>query len=199
MASLNDLTAALPRLSPRDQEFARSLLNGAARFGSLSMKQGEWVKRLVERANAPRPTPVQVGDLSSVIALFDRAGQHLRRPAIVLNCQGLGNVRLNVAGQRARVPGSLNVTDDGPYESRRFYGRIHRDGTFEPSRASAPGLVDYLIRFARDPAGVAAEHGLMTGNCCFCRRTLTDERSTAVGYGPTCAEHYGLPWGSPRA
>ena len=27
---------------------------------------------------------------------------------------------------------------------------------------------------------------------------LLDERSTAVGYGKTCAEHYGLSWGSTK-
>ena len=26
-------------------------------------------------------------------------------------------------------------------------------------------------------------------------RALSDDRSTAVGYGPICADHFGLPWG----
>lgn len=37
--------------------------------------------------------------------------------------------------------------------------------------------------------------GLLYGQCVFCSRTLTDERSIAVGYGETCASHNGLPWG----
>ena len=52
-----------------------------------------------------------------------------------------------------------------------------------------------LREFADDPARVAGEHGRLTGNCCFCHHTLEDARSTAVGYGPVCASHYGLPWG----
>ena len=32
--------------------------------------------------------------------------------------------------------------------------------------------------------------------CCFCNRALEDERSTAVGYGPICAGHFGLAWGN---
>jgi hypothetical protein len=32
----------------------------------------------------------------------------------------------------------------------------------------------------------------------FCRLTLTDARSTAVGYGQTCAGHWGMPWGEAR-
>ena len=35
-----------------------------------------------------------------------------------------------------------------------------------------------------------------SGRCCFCHQSLDDERSTARGYGPVCAEHFGLPWGS---
>jgi hypothetical protein len=30
-------------------------------------------------------------------------------------------------------------------------------------------------------------------------RALSDDRSTAVGYGPICADHYGLPWGEAAA
>ena len=52
-----------------------------------------------------------------------------------------------------------------------------------------------LVALATDPAKVAAEHGKLTGKCCFCNRKLDDKRSTEVGYGPICAEHYSLPWG----
>ena len=66
-----------------------------------------------------------------------------------------------------------------------------------------PGIVevigDALVRWARDPVGVAAEHGRMTGACCFCRRTLTTDESLAVGYGPVCATRYHLPWGNTPA
>lgn len=46
---------------------------------------------------------------------------------------------------------------------------------------------------------LAAKHGIDHGNCIFCHRDLTDERSDPVqggaGYGPTCARKYSLPWG----
>jgi hypothetical protein len=41
----------------------------------------------------------------------------------------------------------------------------------------------------------AAEFGHVTGQCVFCSRLLTDERSLAVGYGPVCASKNGLAWG----
>lgn len=148
---------------------------------------------------APKPASatVQVGDIAGIITLFDRAKKHLKAPAIVL--QGpAGWLRINVAGEQARVPGSLNVTD---YDQRQddgrrvWYGRITRDGAFSPSRDADASILPYLARFAADPAKVAGEHGRLTGRCCFCNRPLSDERSTAVGYGGTCADRYGLPWG----
>lgn len=41
----------------------------------------------------------------------------------------------------------------------------------------------------------AAKFGHVTGQCVFCSRKLTDERSVTVGYGPVCAERESLPWG----
>lgn len=41
----------------------------------------------------------------------------------------------------------------------------------------------------------AAHFGQLYGLCVFCTRTLTDERSIEVGYGPVCAERENLPWG----
>lgn len=37
--------------------------------------------------------------------------------------------------------------------------------------------------------------GDLYGQCIFCGLKLTDERSITAGYGPTCAENRGLPWG----
>ena len=53
-------------------------------------------------------------------------------------------------------------------------------------------------------AGVTADHRLTAEQasifgkthafCVFCARDLTDQRSLAVGYGPTCADNYDLPY-----
>jgi hypothetical protein len=46
---------------------------------------------------------------------------------------------------------------------------------------------------------MASKFGVTHGNCMFCRNDLTDDRSNpaqgGVGYGPTCAKKFGLPWG----
>jgi len=143
---------------------------------------------------------MQIGEMAGLLQLFDRAAQHLRNPAIVLNVPHTETtLRITRAGQSAAVPGSLNVLDNTQVSPRtgrrRWYGRVTRAGVFEMAPNATPLMAVRLHDLAADPVRVAAEHGRLTGNCCFCNRSLEDERSTAVGYGPVCAGHYGLPWG----
>jgi hypothetical protein len=156
---------------------------------------------IVPRAPQPAAAPVGVGDLSRIVAMFARAARHLRFPAIVLD-----GFRVSIAGARAAQPGSLTVTGvDAVFNSYRgraerpWFGRVSTAGEFQPGRNAPDLLADKLRRFAADPAGEAAAYGRLHGRCCFCNHPLRDERSTAVGYGPDCADHYGLPWGAREA
>jgi hypothetical protein len=206
-ASIATLTAHRDNLTANDRSFADSLLYSVrTQRRPPSDKQLYWIGKMAERAKnggkEPERVKTTVGDLSGVMALFDKARRHLQFPAIVLGWRDsrdhIHEVRLNVAGERARVPGSINVIDEA---DRAWFGRILKDGAFEHSpRIDVPTAVAELLgRFACDPVGVAGEHGRLTGKCCFCNTALTDERSTSVGYGPTCAKNYGLPWGKAAA
>lgn len=193
---------------------------GATRRETLGAYQGrnKWGDHLwsiVPQTRVPQAT-AQVGELAGVLALFAKAKTHLRWPAIVLSVPELETeteigfaVRITVAGPKAKVPGSLTVTEndrtttnnDGE-PAREWLGRVTVDGTYQPARA-ANGRADAIARrlgeLAANPAKVAAEHGKLTGRCCFCNRALSDERSTAVGYGATCADHFGVAWGAKPA
>ena len=195
------LRAVLDQLSPKDRAFGESLIASVERArGRASDKQLDWLAELAKRASAPKPerTRTEIGDLAGVMALFDKAREKLKRPVVTLRFDGVGDVRLDVAGTTARVPGSINVSSAGRWGERTWYGRILQDGTFEASpRVHTPEqLADGLKAFACDPAGVASAQGLTTGRCRFCEIELTDERSAAVGYGKTCAANWGLPWGA---
>jgi hypothetical protein len=129
--------------------------------------------------------------------MFDAAAAHLKHPAIVLE-----GFRVSRAGAASNEPGSLTITsidrthtDRFGNDARDWYGRVSLDGRFQPSRRAPDDLADKLRAFAADPAGIAAAYGHLHGRCCFCNIALTDPRSTSVGYGPICADHYGLPWG----
>jgi hypothetical protein len=141
----------------------------------------------------PRAKPADLGDMTAVIGLFERAGSKLKYPKIAIDLDGVGTIVLKMAGDRAKVPGSININTPGSFENSDWYGRIHRDGRFEPNRSAPAALEAALKAFAADPAGIAASH--KTGQCCFCSLPLKDERSVAVGYGRTCASNYELPWG----
>lgn len=190
----------LDKLAPRDHDFASSMANGVLRYKRASEKQEFWLDKLISRINGsevqPERVKTAVGDLTGINALFDKAAAKLKRPAFVMSA-GETTLRLSVAGPEARVPGSINVSTAGSFENRTWFGRILKDGQFEASpRAQAPAeLIDALKAFAADPAGVAAAYGRRTGSCCFCSKELTDGRSVSVGYGPICADRYGLPWG----
>lgn len=179
----------------------------AAGAGVCEKQDGAW--RLTcavpcqPNPNATKKEPARtaaVGDLGGILALFDRAKKHLKYPAIVLSVTDQLSIRINVAGERAHVPGSLTVVDASRDDDgqRAWLGRILVDGVFQPSKqgASIPALVERLRQFAADPARVAGEDGRLHGRCCFCRIALFDERSTAVGYGRICADHFGLSWGA---
>ena len=203
-AQIETLRAVLPQLAERDRSFANSLLSQYGRKGDLSPKQWPFVASLAAKAtlgDKPRETEA-IGDLSGVIALFDKAGASgLKRPAIVLHVEGVGSIKISVASENAKVPGSLNVVNKDEfdkYDRPLWYGRILKDGNFEKSpRATSPAaLLSQLKAFAERPAEVAAEHGRLTGRCCFCDRAPKDERSTEVGYGPHCAAKWELPWGA---
>ncbi len=152
----------------------------------------EFVAPVVAKPAEPIQTGIQLAGILSLLSLAKNP--KLKNPSITFELSGR-TVELSLAGARAKRPGTINVTDGGPYGSNVWYGRINHSGAFEPSRSADAPIVEILTSFNADPAKYAAEYGRKTGRCCFCNLLLTDGRSTSVGYGPTCAKHYGMPWG----
>ena len=200
--TIETLAKNLPALSPKDQEFALSLLAAHKRCAqkgwNFSLKQAHWCAVLAERATSPKAAPAPVahlGDMAGLLEIFEKAATKLKHPAIVV-MSPVGEIRLSVAGQKAKFPGTINVAEDKPFGEATFFGRITKAGALTPGSKGCPvELVEFLTGFAQEPAKYAAAHGHATGACCFCSKKLTDPKSLAVGYGPTCADHYGLPWG----
>lgn len=198
IAKLQDVLNAKV-LGSSDQKFAADLLHAYHKYGKLTPKQQPWVQVLLDRASKPKPEPkvVSVGEFSGVVALFQKAKEHLKFPKIVLQCDGK-KITLALAGKTSKYPGSINVMGEGSYPDRPWYGRVDQQGNWTPSMKveSKPeffeALQTLLVKFAKAPARVAKEHGKLTGNCCFCNSPLSDPRSTAAGFGPVCADHYGL-------
>ncbi|WP_374312484.1 DUF6011 domain-containing protein [Dongia sp.] len=197
MTPYQQLKAAAPNLLGRDAEFANSLLAQWAERGSLSEKQMHWVGVLVERAAVPAPVePARsafTADLTQIRKLFEKASAAgLKFPKIRLEVNGTA-IKLTPAPTTGRNPGFVYVHRlvDGEY---RYAGKVSEVGTYYGH--SGDGVLAAIQALAADPASAAAAHGHTTGNCCFCARLLSDPTSVEVGYGPICAERFGLPHGT---
>jgi hypothetical protein len=172
-------------LAQRNGEFPQSLARSYPRW---SPKQRAWAHHLA--AEKPQVRPV-TGGLESIVAMFEAASSHKKFPRIEFRQQDGSVIRVSRAGSSSKYPGSLNVTDGRPFGENQWYGRIALDGT---TTISDPQVLAFLQAFSANPIEVAREYGRQTGYCCFCGRLLTDARSVENGFGPVCAEHYGLSW-----
>jgi len=131
--------------------------------------------------------------LDGVIAFFDAAAENLATPKILFEI-GDGDVKLGRAGSRSKHWGKVFVTnaEDWGSSDRKFYGTIGTNALFTASTDCTDAIHDLLKRFDEDPMGIASKEGKASGNCAFCSKALTTERSREVGYGPKCAKNYGL-------
>lgn len=203
---IKTLSEAVENLPAERIEFAKSLIAQFKKKGSLSDKQWYWIGKLTDMASPTKvpdftALPESVGSMSGLIALFDKAKKHLKYPSLSLCVSSDLTVRLSLAGASSKVHGSVHVAEDKPYGVRDYYGSVSPDGVWKKSQKvignhDLDWIIGRLLRnISRDPAGVAFEHGKMTGRCCFCGKKLEDEKSTAVGYGPVCAKNWNLPYG----
>lgn len=122
----------------------------------------------------------------------------LRYPKIKLQVDGYTLV-LKLAGAKSKLPGSVSIVSDGNFENSNFYGRITPDGELQITpfwlyQPIALAIKLSLQELATSPEQFAKLYGLQTGQCCFCSRQLVNTASIQYGYGPICADKFGLPY-----
>lgn len=194
------LHAVLSKLKPGDQTFAQSLLNSYRQWGKLSDKQMEWVDKLTARATAPpqaaRDDEVKYGQkipgFTVVEDLLYRAAQHQQFPCIRLKTEKGQSIKLSPRKHSRQV----KVTVSGGHGEA--WGDVSNEVLDLKSLrflADLPDVLNTLYQMAAHPVETAILYGKKYKSCCFCGISLTDPRSLLQGYGPICAENYGLPWG----
>lgn len=182
-------------LGEKDHEFLQSLISQYVEKEKLSEKQWYWVGKLVERAMLTKEAKgvpefeERPGLFAPIMALFDKAGDKLKTPTIVIH---------NEEGTIALVKGKDQVyvkAGAGYYE--QLFGRLNRYGDFSANHLTKPGPNVYrlLLQLADNPVRAAQNSAKLSGKCSFCNSGLEDPKSIAAGYGPTCAKHFSLPWG----
>jgi hypothetical protein len=198
-----ELRANLHWLSAKSQTFAESLMANPNQSPKVQHWIGELIKQAMAAQNAKssqnvKSAPAATINLSGIIKMFDHAATHMQNPKMLIRIGDI-DFLLNRGKANSRNPGTVYVAEPGDFNSRTRYGRIAPDGNFAPDDRIAPDLMQSIIaallQINENPAKVAADYGKLTSHCCFCKISLTDPRSVEVGYGPICADHYGLPWG----
>jgi Family of unknown function (DUF6011) len=173
-------------------EFSLSLAASFCNPQRLTQGQEFWGHKLAKEKR--NPAPASEGQVftafTPILEMFQKAkSSGLKTPKIKI-LVGNEKGQLSLAPDTGKNPGCiyLKVSDE-------YAGKITPDGKFHKTNGCSVQVENHLIEMGKNPAGIASLYGHTTGNCCFCNRELTDERSLTVGYGPKCASVFSLPWG----
>lgn len=141
----------------------------------------------------------------NIFELFKEANKKLKYPKLRYPFKH-DILTLSQAGPNSRNHGSIYVTDGKPFGQNKLYAMIvkvdlenkpwieWRDRgayRFEAYKE----LQETIQKLAVDPINLARLTGIKFSYCCFCGTQIVTKESLAAGYGPICAEKWGLPWG----
>lgn len=182
-------------------DFAASLRQSIARYGSLTERQAAAVQRSVDReAAAAQPAspsyirPVVRVMLPGIVAAFTaaQASGEVRRPKLRLVADEL-EITLQLAPETGSNPGFIYVKRTGEY-----VGKISPRGEWFPGREATDRLTAALQSVDANPMAAAREYARFTaerdgnvGSCCCCGRLLTNPESVRLGIGPICGGRWG--------
>ena len=124
---------------------------------------------------------------AEIFTLFNRAAETLRYPAINLTSKDGRKIRVYRA-----TKGYIAIKVDGEYVGKL----VSADAQI--ILYSAKELLPEIDALLSNPISESALQGKEYGRCCFCNRELDNEGSIFHGYGPICAEKWGLPWSAER-
>ena len=188
--------AALTWLTSNNSDFAASLLDQVKKKGDLSPKQlqavyqsiareADWAKQREQKA---AQTQIDMTDLLDRFALALKAG--IKRPKV-----NTGDLLFSLAPAHGRNAGCVYVKGEkDAYGDRPYLGKITPEGKFFAGPNVEDDVKQRIAEVGSDVVGSAKAHGAQHNNCCFCSRDLTTDESVSNGYGPICADRYGLPW-----
>lgn len=185
MHTAQELKPLVAALSARDQEFATDLIRAAESPRGASAKQAYWIDKMWHAAQAP--TPISTPNILALFAKASAAG--LKEPKLRFQTDCGTRIKMILGVDAIRVYA-------GNFPNRKFQGAIaHAAASFRPAAECKPRVIALIIALEADTTGFSANNGRQIGMCCFCGAALTDDRSLLAGYGPVCAQRWGLPWG----
>lgn len=159
-----------------NSSFATSLITQYKQRGTLSDKQWYWVEKLVKETTEACRYP-------EIYKLLQTASSSLKYPKLRLE-----HITIGWYAKKQTV-----IVND---KNKNILAAISSDGSIK-WRNYDTITETTLNNLEHDPAYAAKLHGQQYGHCCFCGLELTNSISISYGYGPICAEKWGLPWEPP--
>jgi hypothetical protein len=200
---IEELRQAVANGAFKDPSFALSLCNQFARKDSLSDKQWFWVNKLLKEATgssgAAKPTTSGVEEIFSgqiLQSLLRDASKKLKRPKLRYQTDTGFKVIFSYVAERDSKWFDCIFIDNGQRaEAKKRYGFVANNGNGRLDRNAPPEIKALIRKIAEDPTNTAKLQGQAYKHCCFCGLELLNKSSVYHGYGPICAEKWGLPWG----
>lgn len=211
--NMEELQELIPSFySENSRNFAQSLCDFYSDRGYLSEKQlfhacKMWLevssKNPAKAEKLPPKQPAELAaprvhvDGSKIEALLDKAAKSgLKFPKIRYRITADIVITFYITGEKSKFPGHIGVCT-GEQESWNQICILHRKGPPIWSKFSfdKPELQQKIKQIAEGGIESFTVNGKQTGHCCFCGLLLENKSSVHHGYGPICADNYGLPWG----
>lgn len=192
---LSTLLYNLNKLTDWESQFIQSVNSFYQRKGYITEKQEAVLKKIYTKTTEQGKLVEEIAkhyNLFTIAKMFQRAESYLQYPTIEL-LLSKGKVKIYKSPNGAY----LHIF----FHEYRAKAVLSRSGEILsiPNGASREILeyFDELQEFCDNPQEAVKLQGRKTGRCCFCKQELTNETSVSLGYGPICAQHYGLPWRNP--
>jgi hypothetical protein len=175
-------------------DFAKAMFDALRKWGSLTEKQLDAVRKCVAREEArkaeraARIAAAPTVDTSAIEAAFATARQAAAddREGIKWLALRLDGFKFSDAPAKGQWAAAIFVK-----EGETKLGRIS-GGKFTRSFACDDATEARIVAAIADPAAAAKAHGQRTGECSVCGRELTNADSRKLGIGPICAEKFGF-------
>ena len=137
--------------------------------------------------------------MTTIFDMFKTAQENLKWPKLVIP---VPDKKEKIIFRPAKYENRLNMYLQQGTSQADWIGRLIRNDTkrviefsYNP-QVVIPDEIKLLIREAvKNPIGLCSVLGQQFSYCCFCSTEITTKESLSVGYGPICAEKWGLPWG----
>ena len=197
---VTELENRIDELADKDKGFARSLCDSFRRYSSLSDKQAFWVGKLLAGIGSDTGSSGGGAEIEEVFrggqvtALLTAASSKLKFPRLRYQTDGGGTLIFSFATE-GKWRGSTFISNSGKGENKVRYGFIDSHGNGRLNRTTRQEIKTAIRKIAENPIDAAKLSGQEYKNCCFCGLELTNKSSIHHGYGPICAENWGLPWG----